>query len=497
MLEQSDVFLGYSPIDNQALQPASEGWVAQFHRNLEIRLQQLTGEPLQIWRGQWNPEDDQPDEGVVRRLPGLRAMVSVISPPFVKSNRCRSEVEAFLKSPGSPDRISRERSLRLVKAVKRPVPSSEIHPPMDTVLSDRSAVEFFDRDPESGRVREFDEAFGERARQRYQERIYDLAHEVCSVLQDVPDADGADVLRIFLAMPTYELQDAYDAIRRVLLEKGHSVFPDRVLPMEAAALEHDVRANLQECDLSIHLFGNSYGFIPENAHQSVAELQNRIAEEESRAQGFRRLIWIPGDLDARDERQESFLRRLQEDDLEDERVDLIKGTVSLFKEILLRRLAPEDEKTESSSESDAERARRIYVICDREDEAAVEPLEDYLFEKGFEVSLPDFEADQEEFGQNHRDNLADCDAVLVYYGVGRKAWVDTKLRDVLKATGYGRTAPIRHQAVYIAPPEDRRKERFRTHSGTVIRQSGEQFGKSPELEAFVGAVLKKEGAGHE
>lgn len=495
VLDKSDVFLGYSPIDDQVLQPAGEGWVSNFHRNLEIRLQQLTGEPLQIWRGRWTPEQDQPDEQVVERLPSVRAMVSVISPPFVKSNRCRSEVEAFLSDPSSPDEIAPQRTLRIVKAVKRPVPSTEVQPPMREVLGDRGGIEFFDRDAESGRVREFDEAFGERARQRYQERIYDLAHEVCSVLQDVPDAAAGTRKRVYLAMPTYELQDAYDAVRRVLLEKGHTVLPDRLLPMEAAALEHDVRAYLQECDLALHLFGNSYGSIPENAHQSLAELQNRIADEESRAQGFQRLLWIPRDLDAKDERQRVFLKQLQEEGLEDERVDLIRGTVSLFKEVLVRRLNPEEEEKEEDARAAEEEARprRVYVICDRQDEAAVEPLEDYLFEKGLEVSLPDFEADQDEFRQNHRDNLVDCDAVLIYFGAGRKAWVDTKLRDVLKAIGYGRKEPIRHQVVFIAPPEDRRKERFRTHSGSVIRQGGAAFAPDDELDAFVEAVLRNGG----
>ena len=38
--------------------------------------------------------------------------------------------------------------------------------------------------------------------------------------------------------------------------------------------------------------------------------------------------------------------------------------------------------------------------------------------------------------------LAECDAVLVYYGHAGKAWVDIKLRELVKAAGYrdGRSA---------------------------------------------------------
>ena len=62
--------------------------------------------------------------------------------------------------------------------------------------------------------------------------------------------------------------------------------------------------------------------------------------------------------------------------------------------------------------------------------------------------------------------------------------MDIKLRERLKATGLGRTEPIRWQAVYIAPPEDHRKERFRSLQARVIRQ-GTSFEPSGELGAFL------------
>jgi hypothetical protein len=85
----------------------------------------------------------------------------------------------------------------------------------------------------------------------------------------------------------------------------------------------------------------------------------------------------------------------------------------------------------------------------------------------------------------HQENLRTCDAVLVYYGSAPKAWVDIKLRELLKAAGYGRESAIGLQAVYVAPPDDHRKDRFRTHQATVIRGT-EKFAPSPDLDVFVG-----------
>lgn len=101
--------------------------------------------------------------------------------------------------------------------------------------------------------------------------------------------------------------------------------------------------------------------------------------------------------------------------------------------------------------------------------------------------LPAFDGDDAVAAALHQDNLLTCDAVIVYYGVAPRAWVDIKLRELLKATGYGRAAPIAVQAVYIAPPDDRRKERFQSHQAGVIRQPGE-FQPCAELDAFVSQI---------
>jgi len=117
----------------------------------------------------------------------------------------------------------------------------------------------------------------------------------------------------------------------------------------------------------------------------------------------------------------------------------------------------------------------------------VEALEDYLFSQGVEIMLPAFDGDDADAAALHQDNLLTCNAVLVYYGAAPKAWVDIKLRELLKATGYGRAAPIAVQAVYVAPPDDRRKERFQSHQAGVIRQAG-AFAPGAELDAFVSQI---------
>ena len=140
-------------------------------------------------------------------------------------------------------------------------------------------------------------------------------------------------------------------------------------------------------------------------------------------------------------------------------------------------------------------APRVYLICDQQDEAALEPLEDFLYDQGIEVSLPGFEAAESEVQQIHIQNLRDCDAALIYYGAAGMHWVDFKIRDLQKAAGYRDSRPIPVSAVYVAPPFSHRKERFKSISTQVIRQAEASF--APELLAGFVTAIRQAKVNHE
>ena len=353
--------------------------------------------------------------------------------------------------------------------------------------------EFYERDQETGRLREFDEAFGESARQRYYEKIYDLSYEISQVLKLYGKENLADQVdggptpaRIYLAETTSDLQAERDRLKRELLEQGHTVLPDRPLPLIAGRLETAVRAFLDQCDLAIHMVGDRYGLVPEDSELSVVAQQNRLAAEESANRELERIIWTPRGVQPRDERQSAFLRELLEAPSAHAGAEVIQDTLENLKEYLeevWQRRTSEDDSSAGAAATTND-VPRIYLICDRRDESAVEKIEDFFYAQGIEVSLPEFEQDEATVSQIHWQQLEDCDAALVYYGAGSKSWVDIKLRDLIKATGYRGGRQIEVQGVYVAPPIDRRKERFKTLTTKVYRASGDVF--EPEtLNPFV------------
>ena len=385
---------------------------------------------------------------------------------------------------------------------KTAVSAEEIPAPLGDIFSPLLGFEFFEKDPQTGRIREFDDSFGPALKQRFFERIYDLAYDVSQILrllkqlESQPASNGGTNgggtngtrHRVYLATTTSDVQDERDRIRRELLERGHQVLPDGPLPMLATDIEHTVLECLKECTIAVHLLGQHYGSTPEDSAESMPAVQVRLTAQHSQGATLQRLIWMPGRGECADERQRAFLSRVQEDATLQHGAEILEGDLNLLKKDLIRCLAPPEVKTVEAPSADAEAgARKLYLICDPKDEAAIEGLEDYLFDQGLEVCLPAFDGDDAEAAALHQENLLSCDAVLVYYGVAPKAWVDIKLRELLKAAGYGRETPITVQGVYIAPPDDRRKERFRSHQASVIHQPGD-FAPSAELDAFVNQI---------
>jgi hypothetical protein len=279
---------------------------------------------------------------------------------------------------------------------------------------------------------------------------------------------------VYLAEASSDLKDQRDAIRRELQGNGYTVLPDQPLPLVASECTAFVRDQLARCRLSVHMIGRSYGMVPEGATESIIALQHDVAVERTEAGGFCRLIWIPPDVTTTDVRQQQLLERLQSDPRNERGTDLLKTPIEDFKSVLHARLNPPSPREPAavsaspirSSTGDA--IKRIYLISDRRDVENTRALEDVLFGRQFEVILPVFDGDEAQVRQEHEANLTECDAALIYYGAGNELWLRSKLRELQKIAGYGRTKPILATGVYVAPPATPEKGRFRSLEAIVI-----------------------------
>ncbi len=146
---------------------------------------------------------------------------------------------------------------------------------------------------------------------------------------------------------------------------------------------------------------------------------------------------------------------------------------------------PEPEPIEGEEETTS-----IYLICDPLDLEAVEPLDDFLYDQGFEVILPVFEGEEDQVRLDHQENLKTCHSLIIYFGQASELWLRAKMRELQKIAGYGRTQALLAKAIYIGGPAHRKKDRLRSRDALVLK--GQEGFNPNQLAPFLEQLRKKQ-----
>ena len=475
-----DIFISYAHIDDESLIADKKGWITEFHRALEIRLGQLMGSKPIIWRDPALQGNHIFDKEIVDQFSKVAIMISILTPRYIKSEWCLREVNEFHEVCQQTMGFIVNNKARVFKVIKTPV-SQELHP---DCIKNILGYEFYGIDSATNRVKELSPLFSH-TEKGYWEKLDDLANDIAVFLEELRAAsapgevkpgaaaqqNSKNVKNIFLSESSYDTKDLRDSLKRELQDHGYNILPYGQLSLVAPVLKDNVNEYMKEAQLAIHLVGNNYGIVPEGTEKSIVEIQNEIGVTHSVADNLSRLIWIPEQMDPVDERQKKFLQKLtagSKDVIAG--ADVVKGSIEDFKSVIHDKLVSmEDEKVVTVAEAQQESSNKmVYLICDAQDMDSIAPLEDFLFSNGIEVVLPIFEGDETLIREDHIENLKNCAAVILYYGNGNEIWLRTKMRDFMKINGYGRTKPISFKGVYLAPPLNPSKQRFRTLEAEVI-----------------------------
>jgi hypothetical protein len=487
---EQDLLISYAHLDDQALVEGEHGWVSRLHRLLEIRVGQLLGEKPKIWRDPKLQGNDYFADTILERLPKVGALLSVLSPRYVQSEWCNRELKEFCRASEKSGGIRIADKARIFKVVKTPVPP-ERHP---EEVQSFLGYEFYVVDPQSGRPRELSQEYGPETERAFLTKLDDLAYDITKLLELLRQNGGRTpepAVRkgtIYLAEASFDLRDEREAIKRDLIRNGYEVLPDQPLPLLAQDVAAFVRSQLDRCTLSVHLIGKNYGIVPEGETRSMVVLQHEVAAERSAAGGLSRLIWLPLGLEIEDERQRELIRYLHTAPSVHAAAELLEVPLEDLKTLMYHKLAPPAAVKKASAPAPGE-LTRIYLVCDQQDVEAARPVEDFLFNQGFEVTLPLFDEDEAQARIDHEESLCSCDAVLISYCEAGEPWLRRKLRELQKSAGLGREKPLLARAIYVGAPQTPQKERFRTLEATVLREPAGGF--SPEgIEPFLAEIAQ-------
>jgi hypothetical protein len=484
-----DIFISYAHIDDRPLDDV-KGWVTTLHERLNDRLAMLVGSELKIWWDQREQANQYLIGMIGERISNTRLLISIVTPRYLNSDWCRAEVAEFCRRTDQTGGITIGNQPRVFKVIKTPANPEHDMDELRELLS----FDFFEIDP-NGSPREFRQEVGANKDLKYWARFEDLAQAIKRAIESsqpqeepTPTEDLPLAKKVYLAQTTVDLRDERDRIKRELLQRGFFVLPDHDLPIDTASeFESTVRQEIERCVISVHLIGESYGAIPDGEEErSVIRWQSDIAGEQAQKdQKFVRLIWMPPGLQAKAGKHARLL--------EDLRTNLSAGSELLetpiedLKTRVLEKLTTPATPTPAAAADGPGDVTRVYLIHDNRDTEEVKPVDDFLYNEGFEVIRSINEGDQSQVAQYHRENLCTCDAALIFYGNGNELWLRSKFWDLQKAPGWGRARPMKAKGVYVSAPLTTSKQSFRTREVPYVMPNFGDF--TPDtLKPFVKAL---------
>jgi TIR domain len=452
---EDDVFLSYRQHDN--LSEGNKGWVAKFHRSLENRLTEVLGSKPRIWRDNRLQGCEYFADEIRDRLAKTKVLVAVVSPGYVKSSWCMNELREFCEQAERHTGLRVGNTSRLIKVVKTFVPRNQ-HPPQ---LQGLLGYELYDTTQEDagGLPREYSQEASGYQHEAYKFKVEQIAWSIKQILELLAADEPFDKERtVYVAQTTSDLQPARDNIIAELEARKFYVLPrpGETFFSNVKDYENVVRENMLRSRLSIHLVGGYYGVIPEGGDISVVDLQNKLGAQLSKGGYLTRLIWLPPNLKTKEKRQADFVEYLRAEPAAQEGGQLFERPLEELKTRIVQII------TSTPSKPPDDDLIRIYLMCDEPDSNTVSVVENYLFDKRYEVILPPSDGDGGRVLQLHKDSLLVCDATLIYYGNSNESWYRSKLIDLIKAKVWGRTTPMLCKGVFITDPQTPHKHSLRT-----------------------------------
>jgi len=466
MSKEQKIILAYHSADDLPIEGSSKGWVTNFNKFLSTLIEQVSGELPTI---KMVTENDTH----VESFNECEILICVLTKDFLNNPSLTNGVNGFASSAREKNTLIIEGIPRLFKVIKFPLDIDQFLPEYADILT----YDFYQIDPLTGEPQEFKRFFGNEAERSYWMKMVDMSYDIYQIQTKLTELEtsteeGKEIIgkdkTIYLANSGVDMIIQRDIVKRELIRHGYKVLPDHSLPKEVSSLESMVVEDLGKCCLSIHLIGEDYGYKPKGSELSVVDIQNRLASKhtfdvhDKKKKGggndkFSRLIWLSPDLKNMSERQKIFIEDLKSDAAALDEAEVLQMPLQELKNIIREELVTGGRFKAKETKYDdqlPEEGNLIYLICDQMDKETIVPVVDFLKEKGFNVVSSIFEGTLVDLRYLHQENLRRCDASLIYYGKSNEDWIKTKLQDLLKAPGFGRTKPMKATAVFT---EDKTK----------------------------------------
>jgi hypothetical protein len=460
------IFVSYARNDDlPPLDGEGKGFVTTLLKHLEFHFT-CFGEPTPvIWRDRRAiARSEQFDPIIEKGINDSQLLLVVLSNNWVHREFCRRELDLFQER-------WRKEGQAGVKGRIIVVGKNHIEPgARPPLLQGQEGYLFYAPDDEyPGRFREF--FVRGKAREEFHDRSQELAEDIWRRVREhehlpVHDSGATGTTwtpvtsngrKIYLAKPAADMRAPYARLVDELRQRGYVIAPqpEAEIPADATAKEF-LLAALVGTELSIHLLGEKAGWAPEDCDPIVPLQLKAAADARSR-----RIIWAPRivvDEHAQEPAREArdpfvvlakFDRKLDSDTIDG-------SEISAFAQFVIQHLdknappVPEIEAIEPNA--------RVYLYHRPEDTQYAVEIAKSLAQRGIQPVFPAFEGDPAELAALHRQELAECDAVVLCWANAAEVWVKSQARELKNWRDLGRDKRFSCRGLVAGPPPGQRKE---------------------------------------
>ncbi|HOT14908.1 MAG TPA: hypothetical protein PK252_09130 [Bacteroidales bacterium] len=304
----------------------------------------------------------------------------------------------------------------------------------------------FDEDPETGIERRYSAFEPPDISKLFWSKVLDIAYDF---LQKKGKSEVQIKKAVYLAITGPELFEYRDAIRSELIHRGYTVFPEVNLTNDTEKIAEEVSAYLSKSYISIHLIGSKYGHIIPGIESSLPELQCRLSAKHLRLQAerlqhqtFQRLVWIQPKIKPIEEKQKRFLNALRVEE-KNFNTEILQISLEDLKVVLREKLDYIDGKIKSTEQN----LNSVYIIYEPKDYVKVLEIVQYFEKQNVKTLLIDFVKMADTIVASHYNYLTACSSVIIYDSGNNPQWLSSKMKDLVKAPGFGRKNPFKVKAI--------------------------------------------------
>ncbi len=453
---KNDVFISCRT-DEVIANPTLKKWIDNLKYFLNIILSKKLHREVAVCTSfdlEFSEENLKPKS--LRKIEESATYIFALTENYQDSGNSRAELEAIFKSLEKTKRTNR--FSRIFKIKHHPIDAAHEPEPLRKIISTDFFIPNAPVDEEKEDSAEF---YSTQTEQNFWFKIVDLAFDMKNVLNALSgEIQQSKIARtVFLADVCTEQIRNRNIIRRELIQHGYKILPDRLLSTNPLMQKGEIVDYLSQSILSIHIIGEEYGPTFKKSTLSYVDLQNKVAAEyyertlkdKEDTRNFSRILWLPPNLEIKNERQQEYVQQLKHDsealagaDVLETPIEVLKSTIQKQCETNAQKNIKQNQKKKRKKEE-----KDIYIVYEKNDENNAFPIIQWFKNKNFPVALPLFKGEKMKIIDTHRKNLIKAQGILIVFNSNNYNWLKSKLLDILKAPGYGKTNQFLARAIFV------------------------------------------------